>query len=157
MQDLGDVEEDTRARMVARLREQPGLHLRALARELDMTPQNASYHLRQLLAEERVREARVGARRCFFAAGHGRAARAAMADQLAAQGAQRERVLLAVLAAPGIHQAAIARELRVEPTSVRHAVRGLLAAGLVEEQAEDGRRGYVPTARASALRLGGPP
>jgi predicted transcriptional regulator len=143
-----------RERIVTHLRAEPGDHLRGVARALDLTAQNASYHLRQLEACGLASSVRVGPRRCYYATEGGRAARDRAEVNGLLAGGHRAAVLAAVLDAPGIHEAALARRIGVAHGSVSWSVRQLERDGLVARDARGNRACVFPTARASELRLG---
>jgi predicted transcriptional regulator len=141
------LQHEARARLLARLRERPGEHLRGLARGLGLTVQNTNYHLRQLEQVGLVSSMRVGRRRCFYAVDGGRASREqALAAGVLASG-HRDRILAVVEAAPGIHQSALARHLGLAHGSVSWALRQLVDEGFLDRAAEGNRQCYTITSR----------
>ncbi|MGQ0535724.1 MAG: winged helix-turn-helix transcriptional regulator [Methanobacteriota archaeon] len=135
----------TRRRLLSRIRERPGDHLREIARGLGLTTQNTAYHLRHLESCGLVASSRVGAQRCFYPSEGGRwVAERARAGGLL-RGARRGEMLAAVLEAPGIHQGEIARRLGLAHGSVSWSLRRLVAEGFLAEAPDGNRRCYVAT------------
>lgn len=130
-----------RAAILGRVRARPGTHLRALARELDLTPQNAAYHLRRLEALGLVASQRPGRQRRYFPVEGGRALRDAGLVEAFLANTRRKEMLAAVVEAPGIRAADLARRLGLRHGSAHWGLRRLVQRGLVVEDAA----GYAPT------------
>ncbi|MHB8606356.1 MAG: winged helix-turn-helix transcriptional regulator, partial [Thermoplasmatota archaeon] len=141
---------ESRAAMLARLRERPGAHLRALARELGLSPQNASYHLRQLETCGLVGSSVVGRRRVFYPKEGGQRMRVAAEVNGVLGSPERARLLAAVVDAPGIHEGALARSLALAHGSVSWGARQLVKAGFLTPAPEGNRVRYFATAEGSA-------
>jgi predicted transcriptional regulator len=130
-----------RAAILAKVREQPGIHQRALARELDISPQNASYHLRRLETLGLVTSTRPGRQRRYFPVEGGRAQRDAWLVDAFLANARRREMLSEVVHAPGIRAADLARRLGMPHGSAHWGLRRLVERGLVVAE----EAGYAPT------------
>jgi DNA-binding MarR family transcriptional regulator len=90
------LDHDTRAAVFEAIGDEPGIHVRALARELDLAHDPLNHHLAILVDHDLVTEERVDGRRCLFRSG-------AVDPELHAAVARVSRVrgLLAVVAERG--------------------------------------------------------
>jgi predicted transcriptional regulator len=140
------------------LRTMPGDHLRGIARALDLTAQNAQYHLRQMEALGFVSSQAVNGKSCWFPLEGGRPVkeRAVANSVLAAEA--RQRIMEALHEMPGLHQGELARRLGLASGSLSWHVGQLVQAGLLAEGREGNTLRYVPTQTAlDALGASSPP
>jgi len=150
------LEHDFRQRLLALLREHPGMHLREIARQLDLTPTNASYHLRVLERHGVIRSEHAHGRRVYFPAA-GRDERERFLAQALLYQAPRAAVLQAIARNPGANQSRLAHITAQHQGAVSWHVRQLIEAGLVEERRTTRACFYDITTLGRALASGAMP
>ncbi len=126
---------ETRERIRAHVAANPGVHFRAIARDLDLAIGQVQYHVRRLCrADDLVREAHDG-RTHFFTPDVDEPAR----RQLAVCRRETARDVLAVLAKRGpTPPATVADDLAVARSTLEYHLDGLVDAGLVEKRNDAG-------------------
>lgn len=122
---------ELREALLAEIRGEPGLHLRALVRSVDGSYSTVVYHLRRLETGGLVRSERDGLKRRFHPVG--------VEATDAAHTSTRRQILEAIRAAPGIHQGKVARELGISRQLVSYHVQNLEAGGEIRIDGENGR------------------
>lgn len=127
------LDQATREEVDAAIEDEPGIHLRELARRVDASYSTVLYHLRRLESAGLVRSERDGVKRRFYPVD----ARVPDGDA-----PTRDRVLAIVEAEPGIHQSAIARELDLSRQLVSYHLEQLETEGRVHRE-PDGSRNHV--------------
>lgn len=149
---------DVRGRILALVRENPGLHESAAAKTLGISHTLAQYHVRMLAEFGFVEVKRFGGRKHLFAAGQlGRAEKSLL---LAEKGRGAQLVDL-VAAQPGIAQRELARAMGVRESSVKWHLDRLEAQGVVlVARGLDGKRVRLSPeteqARLASFGRGGP-
>jgi predicted transcriptional regulator len=139
-----------RHQVLETVRQQPGIHLREVARRLDLTPNNAAYHLRVLERHGLLRSERLHGKRVYFPAAGPEARRKFLAESLLRL-ASRARVLAAVAATPAPNQTRIAALTGQHQGAVGWHLRLLMEAGLVAEERTSRECRYRLTALGSEL------
>lgn len=130
------------------LRATPGDHLRGIARALDLTAQNAQYHLRQMDALGFVSSQAVNGKSCWFPLEGGRPVKERAVANAVLAAEARQRILEALHEMPGLHQGELARRLGLASGSLSWHVGQLVQAGFLEEGREGNKVRYVPTRTA---------
>ena len=133
-------EPDVHSRIVALVRGFPGIHLREVARQLDVSEALAGYHLDLLVAEQRIRsEVRDGYRRFYVAGAHPETARE---RELLALLRQRVplRIILILLERGTVMHADLADKLDLSKAAVSYQLGKLVDAGVVEHAEGGGFR-----------------
>lgn len=140
-------QQGTRARVLALLRERPGLGTTEAARELGLDPTTVSYHLRRLAKE-----------RLVVTEGKGRCARHFASGSLAAPERVRilaertsPQVLAAIRDAPGAPTASLAARVDIARTTLRWHLASLERAGLVRCERDGARVRVFPVFRKEAF------
>lgn len=146
------LEHPTRLAMLALLRAQPGLHLRALARASGLAVQRAAYHLDAMERLGLVASQDIGGKRCYFEAGAGPEVRRALADAALQPGATARDVMAFIAAHPGASQSEVARSLGLLPGSARWHLRRLTEHGSLSEAREGKALTYRPRGPSSGPR-----
>lgn len=127
---------DTREAVRAHVDRHPGVHFRAIVRQLELAPGQAQYHLRQLREADRVVCEEYGGRTHFFAPDHDATAR----RQLAVLRRETARdVVLALAATAPARPGAVADDLGVARSTLEWHLDRLVAEGLVEKRRSAGR------------------
>ena len=134
----------TRVALLALIRRQPGLHLRALARATAQPVQRAAYHLQVLERLGLVASQRLGGRRCYHEAGVAPEVRRALLEAAALPGPAARDVLAFIATHPGASQSEVARQLGMLPGRARWHLRRLAAQGALVEAREGKARTYRP-------------
>ncbi len=127
------LENENRGAVLSKLKDQPGLHLRGLARAVDTPVSTVAYHLRRLEAAGFIESRRDGLKRRFFPAG---------ADP--SQGPVDDvgtRLMDLVQQDPGLTQAEAARRLGVSRQLVHHHLQPLLEEEAIRQEADTDGRG----------------
>jgi predicted transcriptional regulator len=127
------LEHSFRQQLVDLVRKNPGMHLREVARQLNLTTTNASYHLRVLEKHGVIRSEHLNGKRVYFPAAGPEAKRRYLAQAMLHRDARAD-VLRAVAAHPGTNQSRIASMTSQHQGAVGWHLRRLMSAGLVDEQ-----------------------
>ena len=112
--------------------ERPGSHLREIARELDLKPSNAAWHLRKLEQTNLVRSRTLGGKKVYYLVEGGVNARIeAMAESILRNKNARD-VLLYLSDNPGKHLLEIATALKLNHHTVKWHVKKMYLAELID-------------------------
>lgn len=137
------LELDSRRRIYERVRQTPGLHLRALARELGMPLGTLEYHTHQMEKVGLLVTRGEGWIKAFFAQD--------LLDRrdrdlmfLLRQKTPR-RLALEIVGKPGIGFQGLAERLRIAPSTLSFHLAKLRRTGLVEERLEGRQKSYSCT------------
>ncbi|HEV8361090.1 MAG TPA: winged helix-turn-helix transcriptional regulator [Candidatus Thermoplasmatota archaeon] len=133
-----------RAAILALIRAQPGLHLRALARATSQPVQQAAYHLRVLERLGYARAQSIGGKKCYFEPGAAPEVRRALLEASLQPGEAAQRVLDVVQRNPGASQSEVARELGILPGAARWHLHRLATQGKLDEAREGRALTYRP-------------
>jgi len=112
--------------------EYPGSHLREIARELDLKPSNAAWHLRKLEQTNLVRSRLIGGKKVFYLVEGGVEARKeAIAESILKN--QNARDIMAYLVKnPGKHLLEIAHALNLNHHTVKWHIKKMYLAELID-------------------------
>jgi predicted transcriptional regulator len=138
-----------RARIMARVEAQPGIHYQELLRAEGGGKGSLEHHLRKLEAGRLVRAVRGPYYTCYFPWSASPAARDA-APVLKSEGARR--VLAAVRAHPGLTGQELAARTGLSASSVSEHVSRLASAGLLQSSRQGRTVRVVPTGAAAGLQ-----
>lgn len=133
-----------RVAILALLRQQPGLHLRAVARATGQPVQRAAYHLDVLERLGLVASQELAGKRCYHEAGIGADVRRALLDAAMQPSPAARDVLAFVAANPGASQSEVARRLGMLPGRARWHLRRLAGQGALVEAREGKALTYRP-------------
>jgi len=112
--------------------EYPGSHLREIARELDLKPSNAAWHLRKLEQTNLVRSRVIGGKRVYYLVDGGiDARREAIAESVLRN--KNARIIMQYLSNnPGKHLLEIAHALNLNHHTVKWHIKKMYMAELIE-------------------------
>jgi len=112
--------------------EYPGSHLREIARELNLKPSNAAWHLRKLEQTNLVRSRAIGGKKVFYLVEGGiDARREAVAESILRNNNARD-IMLYLQKNPGKHLLEIAHALKLNHHTVKWHIKKMYMAELVE-------------------------
>jgi len=112
--------------------EYPGSHLREIARELDLKPSNAAWHLRKLEQTNLVRSRTIGGKKVFYLVEGGvEARREAIAESILRNKNARE-IMVYLQDNPGKHLLEIANALSLNHHTVKWHIRKMYMAELID-------------------------
>ena len=123
---------DVRKNLYQYIDDYPGSHLREIARELDLKPSNAAWHLRKLEQTNLVRSRAIGGKRVYYLVEGGiEARREAIAESVLKNKNARE-IMLYLQGNPGRHLLEIANALGLNHHTVKWHIKKMYMAELVE-------------------------
>lgn len=112
--------------------EYPGSHLREIARELNLKPSNAAWHLRKLEQTNLVRSRAIGGKKVFYLVEGGiNARREAVAESILRNNNARD-IMLYLQKNPNKHLLEIAHALKLNHHTVKWHIKKMYIAELVE-------------------------
>jgi predicted transcriptional regulator len=145
------LEHATREAMLRLIQTDPGLSLQEIVSRVRLARGPTQWHLDKLERNGYVARVRHGGESLFFP----RHMPAAQTKAMAALRHPSRRGLLALAASrPGVRPSEAARELGLQPPTIRHHARELLALGLLVQHGEANAVQYLPTPAGLAM-LGG--
>ena len=110
----------------------PGSHLREIARELDLKPSNAAWHLRKLEQTNLVRSRTIGGKRVYYLVEGGvEARREAIAEAILKNKNARD-IMLYLQDNPGKHLLEIANALNLNHHTVKWHIKKMFMAELID-------------------------
>jgi predicted transcriptional regulator len=112
--------------------EYPGSHLREIARELDLKPSNAAWHLRKLEQTNLIRSRAIGGKKVYYLVEGGIEARKEAVAESILRNANAQSILQYVNDHPGKHLLEIAHALRMNHHTVKWHIKKMYMAELVE-------------------------
>jgi len=123
---------DVRKNLYQYIDDYPGSHLREIARELDLKPSNAAWHLRKLEQTNLIRSRAIGGKRVYYLVEGGiEARREAIAESVLKNKNARE-IMLYLQGNPGKHLLEIANALGLNHHTVKWHIKKMYMAELVE-------------------------
>lgn len=146
------LENETRREIFELLEDKPGLHLRAIADELELSTTNVLWHLRKLEDADLVRGKKLEGYKVFYPIeGGSEGKREAMASAVL-RNDNAQAIIEYVSTEPGAHQRQIARALDVNHGTVRWHLRKMLKTDLLMEiKRENSNQYYLTDLGASVL------
>lgn len=130
---------DVAERLIRLVHDFPGLHLREIARQLDLSEALTGYHADQLVAQGRLRSDSEAGYRRFYPVGPGERPSAADRHLLALlRQPQLLRILLLLMARGRMTHPALVDALAMSKSSVSYQLNKLVAGGLVHHAEPEG-------------------
>jgi predicted transcriptional regulator len=112
--------------------ERPGSHLREIARELDLKPSNAAWHLRKLEQTNLVRSRVIGGKKVYYLVEGGAEARKEAIAEAILRNKNARDILLYLQNHPGKHLLEIAHALKLNHHTVKWHIRKMYMAELID-------------------------
>lgn len=134
----------SRERLLAAIRDTPGLPVTDLAARTGVPRNTATYHLRRLEREGLVTSSRSGRVRVWFVPGTG-ATRAEAPAYAALRHQTTRAIAMEVAAAPGVDQQALCQRFGLAPSLAHWHADRLVECGLVRKERDGRRVRYYPT------------
>ena len=112
--------------------ESPGSHLREIARELDLKPSNAAWHLRKLEQTNLVRSRIIGGKKVFYLVDGGVEARREAIAESILRNKNAYNIMVYLTDHPGKHLLEIANALDLNHHTVKWHIKKMYLAELIE-------------------------
>jgi len=112
--------------------EYPGSHLREIARELDLKPSNAAWHLRKLEQTNLIRSRSIGGKKVYYLVDGGIAARKEAVAESILRNNNAYKIMNYLSKHPGKHLLEIAHALDLNHHTVKWHIKKMYMAELVE-------------------------
>jgi len=112
--------------------EYPGSHLREIARELDLKPSNAAWHLRKLEQTNLVRSRVIGGKKVFYLVEGGIDARREAIAESILRNKNAKNIMLYLSENPGKHLLEIANALNLNHHTVKWHIKKMYIAELID-------------------------
>jgi len=112
--------------------ERPGSHLREIARELDLKPSNAAWHLRKLEQTNLVRSRTIGGKRVYYLVEGGVDARREAIAEAVLRNKNARDIMLYLEGNPGKHLLEIANALDLNHHTVKWHIKKMYLAELID-------------------------
>lgn len=112
--------------------EYPGSHLREIARELDLKPSNAAWHLRKLEQTNLVRSRAIGGKKVYYLVDGGIEARKEAVAESILRNSNAFNILNYLTKHPGKHLLEIAHSLNLNHHTVKWHIQKMYMAELIE-------------------------
>ncbi len=112
--------------------ERPGSHLREIARELDLKPSNAAWHLRKLEQTNLVRSRTIGGKRVYYLVEGGVDARREAIAEAVLRNKNARDIMLYLQGNPGKHLLEIANALDLNHHTVKWHIKKMYLAELID-------------------------
>jgi len=112
--------------------ESPGSHLREIARELDLKPSNAAWHLRKLEQTNLVRSRVIGGKKVYYLVDGGIEARREAIAESILRNKNAHDIMLYLTDHPGKHLLEIANALDLNHHTVKWHIKKMYMAELIE-------------------------
>ena len=110
----------------------PGSHLREIARELDLKPSNAAWHLRKLEQTNLVRSRSIGGKRVYYLVEGGVEARKEAIAEAVLRNQNARDIMLYLQDSPGKHLLEIAHALNLNHHTVKWHIKKMYMAELID-------------------------
>ena len=112
--------------------EYPGSHLREIARELDLKPSNAAWHLRKLEQTNLVRSRVIGGKKVFYLVEGGADARIEAIAESILKNRNARNIMDYLVKNPGKHLLEIATSLKLNHHTVKWHIKKMYMAELID-------------------------
>ena len=123
---------EVRKNLYTYIEEYPGSHLREIARELDLKPSNAAWHLRKLEQTNLVRSREIGGKKVYYLVEGGIEARKEAIAESILKNKNARNIMKYLKENPGKHLLEIANALDLNHHTVKWHIKKLYLAELVE-------------------------
>ncbi|KYK32841.1 MAG: hypothetical protein AYK22_01585 [Thermoplasmatales archaeon SG8-52-3] len=110
----------------------PGSHLREIARELDLKPSNAAWHLRKLEQTNLVRSRVIGGKKVFYLVEGGIDARREAIAESILRNKNARNIMIYLSSNPGKHLLEIANALKLNHHTVKWHIKKMYLAELID-------------------------
>ena len=114
------------------IEEYPGSHLREIARELDLKPSNAAWHLRKLEQTNLVRSREIGGKKVYYLVDGGIEARKEAIAEAILKNKNAREIMLYLAENPGKHLLEIAHALELNHHTVKWHIKKMFEAELID-------------------------
>jgi len=112
--------------------EYPGSHLREIARELDLKPSNAAWHLRKLEQTNLIRSRAIGGKKVYYLVDGGIEARKEAVAESILRNSNAYKIMNYLSKHPGKHLLEIAHALKLNHHTVKWHIQKMYMAELIE-------------------------
>lgn len=126
------LDKEVRKNLYEYIDEFPGSHLREIARELDLKPSNAAWHLRKLEQTNLVRSRNIGGKKVFYLVEGGIEARKQAVAESILKNKNARQILSFLADNPGKHLLEIAHALDMNHHTVKWHIDKMYEAELIE-------------------------
>ena len=123
---------EVRKNLYSYIEEYPGSHLREIARELDLKPSNAAWHLRKLEQTNLVRSRDIGGKKVYYLVEGGVEARKEAIAEAILKNKNARDILMYLVDHPGKHLLEIANALKLNHHTVKWHIKKMYLAELVD-------------------------
>lgn len=123
---------DVRKNLYEYIDERPGSHLREIARELDLKPSNAAWHLRKLEQTNLVRSRDIGGKKVYYLVEGGADARKEAIAEAILRNQNAKEIMQYLVDHPGKHLLEIAHALALNHHTVKWHIKKMYLAELVD-------------------------
>jgi predicted transcriptional regulator len=123
---------DVRKNLYEYIEERPGSHLREIARELDLKPSNAAWHLRKLEQTNLVRSRDIGGKKVYYLVEGGADARKEAIAEAILRNQNAKEIMQYLVDHPGKHLLEIAHALNLNHHTVKWHIKKMYLAELVD-------------------------
>jgi predicted transcriptional regulator len=114
------------------IEEYPGSHLREIARELDLKPSNAAWHLRKLEQTNLVRSREIGGKKVYYLVDGGIEARKEAIAEAILKNKNAREIMFYLSENPGKHLLEIAHALDLNHHTVKWHIKKMFEAELID-------------------------
>ncbi|HDD57302.1 MAG TPA: winged helix-turn-helix transcriptional regulator [Thermoplasmatales archaeon] len=140
------LDKEIRRTIYSYLNEYPGSHLREIARDLDLKPSNAEWHLRKLEQSNLVRSRKIGGKKVYYLVEGGVESRKRAIAESILRNKNARMIMQYLHDNPGKHLLEIARALNLNHHTVKWHIKKLQMAELVEgDRSKSAYPVYYPT------------
>ncbi len=123
---------DVRKNLYEYIEEYPGSHLREIARELDLKPSNAAWHLRKLEQTNLVRSRDIGGKKVYYLVEGGAEARKEAIAEAILRNQNAKEIMQYLVDHPGKHLLEIAHALNLNHHTVKWHIKKMYLAELID-------------------------
>ncbi len=123
---------EVRKNLYTYIEEYPGSHLREIARELDLKPSNAAWHLRKLEQTNLVRSRDIGGKKVYYLVEGGVEARKEAIAEAILKNKNARKIMTYLVDHPGKHLLEIANALDLNHHTVKWHIKKMYLAELVD-------------------------
>jgi len=123
---------EVRKNLYGYIEDYPGSHLREIARELDLKPSNAAWHLRKLEKTNLVRSRKIGGKKVYYLVEGGVEARRRAVAESVLKNENAKKIMFYLRKNPGKHLLEIAHALNLNHHTVKWHIKKMNDAELID-------------------------
>lgn len=123
---------EVRKNLYSYIEEYPGSHLREIARELELKPSNAAWHLRKLEQTNLVRSRDIGGKKVYYLVEGGVEARKEAIAEAILKNENARKIMNYLVDNPGKHLLEIANALQLNHHTVKWHIKKMFLAELID-------------------------